>query len=187
MRNAARRQLEILAPEENHPALNAILGANPFVGLDATQVLGTLTKVLGQLVSDPANVAARALQLALEVGQIAGGSSALAPEAVDRRFVDPAWSEHPVFRRLMQSYLAWRSAMHDLVNEDEGVEWQDVEQQKFAITLMTEALAPTNLFWTNPAALKRAFDTAGMSVVWGLRNFLGDLWSNGGMPSTVDK
>ena len=26
-----------------------------------------------------------------------------------------------------------------------------------------------------------------MSVLWGLRNFVGDLWSNGGMPSTVDK
>src|SRR5258707_12989316 len=26
-----------------------------------------------------------------------------------------------------------------------------------------------------------------MSVLWGLRNFIGDLWSNGGMPSTVAK
>ena len=87
----------------------------------------------------------------------------------------------------MQAYLAWRTAMHDLVNDDESVEWKDVEQQKFALTLMTEALAPTNSFLLNPAALKRAFDTTGMSVLWGLRNFAGDLWSNGGMPSTVDK
>src|SRR5579863_2489881 len=122
MKGAAKRQIEILSPEENHPALNAILGANPFVGLDATQVLGTLTKTIGHMVSDPANVASRALQLALEVAQIAGGSSSLAPEAGDKRFVDPAWSEHPVFRRMMQSYLAWRIAMHDLVNDDESVE-----------------------------------------------------------------
>ena len=187
MKSAAKRQIEILSPEENHPALNAILGANPFVGLDATQVLGTLTKTLGHMMSDPAGVASRALQLALELGQIAGGSSSLAPEAGDKRFADPAWSEHPVFRRMMQSYLAWRIAMHDLVNEDEGVEWKDVEQQKFAMTLMTEALAPTNLFWTNPAALKRAFDTAGMSLVSGMRNFLSDLFNNGGMPQQVDK
>ena len=103
MKSAAKRQIEILSPEENHPALNAILGANPFVGLDATQVLGTLTKTLGHMMSDPAGVASRALQLALELGQIAGGSSSLAPEAGDKRFADPAWSEHPVFRRMMQS------------------------------------------------------------------------------------
>ena len=40
---AAMRRPEIQIPEEDHPALNAILGANPFVGLDATQVAGTLT------------------------------------------------------------------------------------------------------------------------------------------------
>src|SRR5208337_3233037 len=64
---------------------------------------------------------------------------------------------------------------------------KEVEQQKFAVTLMTEALAPTNAFWLNPAALKRAFDTAGMSVMWGLRNFLGGLRSNKKKTSTVDK
>ena len=64
---------------------------------------------------------------------------------------------------------------------------EEVEQQKFAITLLTEALAPTNAFPLNPAALKRAFETGGMSLVWGLRNFFDDLWNNGGMPATVDK
>src|SRR5258708_39697085 len=77
--------------------------------------------------------------------------------------------------------------MHDLVDGDNGGDWKDVEQQKFAITLMTEALAPTNALWTNPAALKRAFDTSGMSLVWGMRNFISDLWNNGGMPQQVDK
>jgi len=186
MDSAAKRP-EIQTPEENHPALNAILGANPFVGLDATQVVGTLTALLAHLASEPAIVAARTLELWLELGQVAAGVSTVAPEAGDRRFADPAWSQHPLYRRMMQTYLAWRTAMHDLVDQDESVEWKQVEQQKFAVTLMTEALAPTNAFWLNPAALKRAFDTAGMSVVWGLRNFISDLWSNGGMPSTVDK
>jgi len=184
---AAMRRPEIQIPEEDHPALNAILGANPFVGLDATQVAGTLTALLAQLASRPAAVAARALQLWLELGQVAAGVSALTPEAGDKRFADPAWSQHPLYNRVMQSYLAWRTAMHDLVDQDDGVEWKQVGQQKFAVTLMTEALAPTNALWLNPAALKRAFDTAGMSLVWGLSNFIGDLWSNGGMPSTVDK
>ena len=181
---AAKRQpeIQIQTPEENHPALNALLGANPFVGLDATQVLGTLTTLLTHIASQPTAVASRAIQLSLELGQIAAGVSSIAPEAGDRRFGDPAWTQHPLYHRMMQTYLAWRTAMHDLVNQDESVEWKEVEQQKFAVTLMTEALAPTNAFWLNPSALKRAFDTSGMSVLWGMRNFLGDLWSNGGMP-----
>ena len=72
----------------------------------------------------------------------------------------------------MQTYLAWRAAMHDLVDEDDNKDWKDVEQQSFAVTLMTEALAPTNVFFSNPAAIKRAFETAGMSLVAGARNFL---------------
>src|ERR1700680_4091036 len=39
----------------------------------------------------------------------------------------------------------------------------------------------------NPAALKRVFDTAGRSLLEGFRNYLNDLFANGGMPSQVDK
>ena len=77
MDGAAKRQPEILTPEENHPALNALLGANPFVGLDATQVVGTLTTLLTNLASQPATVASRAIQLSLELGQIAAGVSSV--------------------------------------------------------------------------------------------------------------
>jgi hypothetical protein len=48
------------------------------------------------------------------------------------------------------------------------------------------ALAPTNYLATNPAALKRAFETGGASVLAGTRNFLDDLRNNNGMPRQVD-
>ena len=92
MDGAAKRQPEIQTPDENHPALNSLLGANPFVGLDATQVLGTLTTLLTHIASQPATVASRVGQLWLELGQIAAGVSSVAPEAGDKRFVDPAWT-----------------------------------------------------------------------------------------------
>src|ERR1035437_4539316 len=137
MDSAAKRQPEIQTPDENHPALNAILGANPFVGLDATQVAGTLTALLAHLASRPAIVAARALELWLQLGQVTAGGFTVGAGPGGKGFADPAWSDHPLYNRMMQSYLAWRTAMHDLVDHDDGVAWKQVEQQKFAITLMT--------------------------------------------------
>ena len=91
----------------------------------------------------------------------------------------------------MQAYLAWRSAMHDLVGlstePGAGDDWKLPAQERFAVTLLTEALAPTNTLIGNPSSLKRVFDTAGRSLLDGLRNYLGDLFANGGMPSQVDK
>ena len=173
--------------EEDHPALGAILGANPFVGLDAAQVVGTLARFFGHLASHPGAVAARGAQLGLEIAQVAAGMSEIEPDAGDKRFADPAWREHPIYRRVMQSYLAWRTAMHDLVGDDDFGDWKDAEQMRFAVTLMTEALAPTNTLAGNPAALKRLFDTAGMSLASGLKQFLSDVIYNGAMPEQVDQ
>ena len=184
---AARKYPEPPPIDDNHPALGAILGANPFVGFDAKQVVETMALYFGHLASHPASVGTRMMQLGMELAQIAGGISAIEPEPGDRRFTDPAWHEHPLFKRVMQSYLAWRHAMHDLVADEDEYDWKEREQQKFAVTLLTEAISPTNSPILNPAALKRAFDTAGVSIARGVGNFLSDLWNNGAMPSQVDK
>jgi len=44
---------------------------------------------------------------------------------------------------------------------------------QLATGFLLDALAPTNFLFTNPAALKRAFETGGASVAAGARNFLG--------------
>ncbi len=192
MNGAGKTRVETAAsdhspPDEDHPALNAILGANPFVGLDFAQVAGTMARFFGHLTSHPGPVATRSAQLGLEMAQIAAGMSEIEPRAGDKRFGDPAWREHPIYRRLMQSYLAWCSAMHDLVGDDDFGDWKDAEQMRFVVTLMTDALAPTNTLVGNPAALKRVFDTAGMSLARGFKNFLNDVIYNGAMPQQVDK
>ena len=55
-----------------------------------------------------------------------------------------------------------------------------------ALGLLVDALAPTNFLPTNPAALQRAFDTAGGSLIKGARAFVGDVINNGGKPRQVD-
>jgi hypothetical protein len=60
------------------------------------------------------------------------------------------------------------------------------EQARFAANIVTSAAAPANFLATNPAAIKRAFNTGGMSIVRGVRNFARDVRHNGGMPSMVE-
>jgi polyhydroxyalkanoate synthase len=50
---------------------------------------------------------------------------------------------------------------------------------------MTEAMAPTNTL-SNPAAVKRFFETGGKSLLDGLSNLAKDMVNNGGMPSQVN-
>ena len=49
------------------------------------------------------------------------------------------------------------------------------------------AAAPTNFLASNPAALKRAFDTGGASVLRGAGHWCRDVRENGGMPSQTDR
>jgi polyhydroxyalkanoate synthase len=65
------------------------------------------------------------------------------------------------------------------------LQWKDMELLQFVAEMVTSSLAPTNLLLGNPAALKRAFETGGASLVLGLRNYLHDVRFNGGMPSQV--
>ncbi len=173
-------------PEAANDAVNAILGANPFVGFDALRLAQALGRFLKRLAIRPDVTGPRLAQLSLELMRIAGGESTLKPEPSDRRFADPAWSDSPIYKPLMQTYLAWRGAILKLCDAD-GLDWRDAEQQRFAVTLLTESLSPTNLLAGNPAALKRAFETGGQSLLRGLANFVDDFFRNGAMPSQVDK
>lgn len=71
---------------------------------------------------------------------------------------------------LSQCYLAAGGAAGRLVDdlETQDRDWHDVERARFAVNALIGVLAPTNLLPTNPAALKRAFDTGGASVVRGV-------------------
>jgi hypothetical protein len=62
----------------------------------------------------------------------------------------------------------------------------DATKAKVGLELVLDAVAPSNFLFTNPAAIKRAFDTAGVSLLKGARNFTVDLFQNRGMPRQVD-
>jgi len=63
-------------------------------------------KFAARLALQPLTVGRRTGSLAAELARIAAGTSALAPTKRDRRFADPAWTENPLLRRIVQAYLA---------------------------------------------------------------------------------
>jgi polyhydroxyalkanoate synthase subunit PhaC len=105
--------------------------------------------------------------------------------AKDKRFADPAWQDNPAFFAIGQAYLAAAQLADGLLAAGAGDPLTDAKA-RLVSDLILAALAPTNYFATNPAALKRAFETGGTSVVAGARNFLDDLRNNKGMPRQVD-
>ncbi len=162
-----------------------VLGANPFVGLTRRQVVAALARLSQRVAVEPGAAAATALDATGQLIRVGVGRSDIAPSPGDRRFADKSWHSNPVFRRLMQAYLVEQQAAHRLIDEVE-LDHKSRERAHFAMSLMTEALAPTNNLLTNPNALAKAAQTRGQSLLAGSRHFAHDLRHNGGMPSQVD-
>src|SRR6266852_2991032 len=142
---------------------------------------------LAAALSQGTTVAREAGRLGMELTRIAWGRSDVAPARGDRRFTDPAWTSNPAFRMIQQSYLASAQALDRIVAAmPERRSGTMAEQARFAANIVASAAAPTNFLMSNPAALKRAFDTGGMSLARGARNFVHDVRHNGAMPSMIE-
>ena len=165
-------------------AVEAVLGANPFVGLSARQVVAAAGRLLTRLGLRPRVVARHSARLARDIAVVVAGRSDIAPAKGDKRWSDPAWQENPAYRRVQQIYLAVCATL-DRAITDAGLDVKSDLRGRFAMGIVTEALAPSNTP-LNPAAVKRAFDTGGLSWVRGARHLVSDLRHNGGMPRTVD-
>jgi polyhydroxyalkanoate synthase subunit PhaC len=162
-----------------------VLGANPFVGLTRGQVAAAFGRLLQRVVVEPGVAVATALDAARQLVEVMIGRSDVAPVRRDKRFTHPAWSNNPLYRRLLQAYLVESRALLTLV-DDVDLDPKSRERARFAVSLFTEAVAPTNTLAGNPSALAKAIETRGRSLVTGLRHFVHDVRHNGGMPSTVD-
>jgi polyhydroxyalkanoate synthase subunit PhaC len=151
--------------------------------------IGGFLRGLGLALAQTGPVTREARRLARESARIVRGTDQHLPSPRDKRFSDQAWSKNPVYRRVGQLYLAAGGAASRLVDDLEAqqIDWHDVERARFAVNAVTSALAPTNIPIGNPAAMKQAFDTAGASLLRGLRNLAHDVRHNGGMPSQTDR
>ena len=151
--------------------------------------VGDAVASLASAFRNGASLSRASIGLGTELIRITAGRSQLAPSQADRRFSDSAWTTNPAYHRIEQAYLAWAAAVRRVVDDyaTTTADFRRAERAIFAANILTGACAPTNYFMTNPAAIKHAFDTGGLSVLRGARHFLSDLRHNGGMPSQVDR
>jgi polyhydroxyalkanoate synthase len=102
----------------------------------------------------------------------------------DPRFSDPAWTNNPLFYLVRQQHALLERFLQDLLAR---TDLDQISRRKadFALRQALDAAAPSNWLLTNPVALKKAFDTGGLSLVRGVSNMLRDMATNKGMPRQV--
>ena len=102
------------------------------------------------------------------------GRSTLAPVPGDRRFEDAAFRDSPVYRRLMQSYLALTAGTQRWAD---GLDLapRDAARAKMVLGMVGDSFAPTNTLLGNPAALKRTLETGGRNLADGVKQMARDL------------
>lgn len=121
--------------------------------------------------------------------QVMRGETPNAPVEIparDRRFADPTWEQNASFFALRQMYLAACQYADDLVKAGRGGGLDD-EKTALVVSLMQDALAPTNNAFTNPDVLITALRTGGRSLYDGAKYAMEDLRERGGRPLKVDR
>lgn len=136
---------------------------NPFVHVAAAWLAHPLEMV-------------RAWQELATVAWATGMPAPLAEAAEgDDRFCDEAWRSNPFFHGLMQQYLGFTRTLERQVYDTPGVDEREAHSAAFWLRHWCNAIAPSNFLFTNPVALRRAFDSGGASLRRGFEEWLRDL------------
>ncbi|MHC2467191.1 alpha/beta fold hydrolase [Bradyrhizobium embrapense] len=161
------------------------LALNPLVGIQGQDLVEGAGILFKAVINEPKVATEQWLSFVGELGSIAAGKSDRAPKAGDKRFADPTWKESSLHSGLLKAYLAWGEAINGLVDK---TSLSDIDKQRAHLItdILIDAVAPTNTMLTNPAAVRKFIDTGGQSLWSGLKNYIGDLTQNRGMPSMVD-
>ncbi len=146
-------------------------------------LLGSAVNFFVQTAKQPEVFAEHYGSFAKELVSIVKSQSNIEPERKDKRFRDLVWRENFFYRVAMQSYLAWDKEVSGWVN-DLDLEESDRRRSRFLYQQISALISPTNSP-LNPVAVKRAYQTGGLSVLDGFKHLLDDLQHNHGMPSQI--
>ncbi|WP_338829474.1 alpha/beta fold hydrolase [Bradyrhizobium sp. 27S5] len=173
------------ASDVSEAASRNTLALNPLVGIQGQDLVEGAGILFKAVINEPKVATEQWLSFVGELGSIVSGKSERAPKAGDKRFADPTWKESSLHSGLLKAYLAWGEAVNGLVDK---TSLSDIDKQRAHLIteILIDAVAPTNTMLTNPAAVRKFIDTGGQSLWSGLKNYIGDLTQNRGMPSMVD-
>ncbi len=166
-------------------------------GLDPASLGDALKAVVADAMSDPARMALWSSQLMLEQQQaglrflqrMSGAhhdTAATTANSKDKRFADEAWESNPFLATILEEFLARTRAAMNLV-ETSRLPEATKTKARFAMRMLNDAFAPSNVPWLNPVVVKEALNTGGFSLMRGMQNFMQDAVENKGMPQQVDK
>jgi polyhydroxyalkanoate synthase len=163
--------------------------------MDPIALFSSLIAAGAGALRNPAGTVAATSQTAWGLASAVWSSAAVAlgrqpsvtiePKPGDKRFSEDAYRSNPLYFLLAQEYLLACELVDRLISVS-GVDDATRLKAGFAAKFLLDALSPSNTFVGNPAAIRKAFDTGGKSVVRGLRNMAHDVRRNGGWPSQVD-
>ena len=166
-------------------AADSTTAVNSMIGIRRTELIKSLGVLVGHAVKQPKPFARHLKTYGKDLVDIAKGKSELAPDRRDRRFMDPTWRYNRIYKSGLQSWLAMRKGLEGWI-DDSGIAVEDQARAKFVLDILVDSFAPTNTLLGNPAAMKRLYESGGMSIVKGIQNAYDDLRNNGGMPSMGD-
>ncbi len=109
------------------------------------------------------------------------------PQAGDRRWNHPAWSENSIFDAMKQGYLLAARALLDSVDAAPGIDDATKTRIRFFAQHFCDALSPTNFAFLNPAVIEETARSGGANLERGIRHIIDDLEHNGGRPALVDR
>jgi len=164
-------------------------------GGTAASLTGALRRLVLDIAAHPAGAVRSGADLALRqatVGahtlrRLAGAdpTPVASIPAGDRRFADRAWRDNPFLRAVLESYLVsaqwWRERI-----DASHLGPAERRRARFAVNALLDALSPSNLPLLNPAVVKEAIDTGGLSWLRGMATMVEDAVRHNGMPQQVD-
>ncbi len=170
------------APSTSRPVQDLIgVAENVTFSADPAALFRELLVAAGMTLRNPAGIIAANTRLLWgyagafrAAGERAIGRDNPGPIAIargDKRFADPAYQQNPAYFLLAQQYLLFSRLVDELL-DTAGVSGSREAKARFIAKFLVDALAPTNTLAGNPAALRKAFDTGGKSIVNGLKNWV---------------
>jgi polyhydroxyalkanoate synthase len=182
----------MLASDPMLASIDRMWNANPLhtvIPVDWAEVVRALRTVWLRSMADPARAMTAASELTTKMWTSAfeawNGATARwlgLPGTVaqpsfganDKRFEAPEWHSNPAYRSLKDMYLL---ASDFLLKQAEAEDLEPAERERlvFHLQQFVNAMSPTLLLLSNPAALRRVFETGGASLADGARNLMNDL------------